>query len=67
MQPTKAALRDEVEKLAEQAFRRNLISGYGDGPLSNEYQLVQEGKPRHYSLEYARYLLLKLLNQGESF
>jgi len=31
MNGTKASLRDELEKLAEEAFHRKLISGYGDG------------------------------------
>jgi len=43
----KASLRDELEKLAEEAFHRKLISGYGDGQYSDEYQIVFKGKPRH--------------------
>ncbi|MBD2041482.1 hypothetical protein [Microcoleus sp. FACHB-672] len=62
MNATQADLRDEVHKLAEEAFHRKLISGYGDGANRNEYQIVYEGKPRHFSLEHARYLLLNLTN-----
>jgi phosphopantetheinyl transferase len=61
MDKQKAALRDEVRYLAEQAFYRKLISGYGDGPESHEYQIVYQGKPRHISLEQARLFLLDLL------
>ncbi|MBD2666844.1 hypothetical protein B6N60_01060 [Richelia sinica FACHB-800] len=61
MDNQKAALRDEVRYLAEQAFHRKLISGYGDGPESHEYQIVYQGKPRHVSLEQARLFLLDLL------
>ncbi len=61
MNGTKAALRNEVEKLAEEAFHRKLISGYGDGPDSNEYQVVFKGKPRHLPLEHARSFLSNLL------
>ena len=62
MNTTKAGLRDEVKKLAEQAFHCKLISGYGDGPDYNEYQIVCNGKPKHFPLEQARYLLRSLLN-----
>ncbi len=67
MNGTKTALRDEVEKLAERAFHLKLISGYGDGQELDEYQIVWQGKPRHFSLEYARYLLRQVLkNRPES-
>lgn len=62
---TNAALRDKVHQLAEEAFDRNLISGYGDGEYPNEYQLYIEGKPRHYPLEYAHSFLKQLLEQSE--
>ena len=55
------ALRTEVQKLAEEAFHRKLISGYGDGPDSNEYQIVFKGKPRHLPLERARSFLGNLI------
>ena len=61
MNGIKAALRNEVEKLAEEAFHRKLISGYGDGPNTNEYQIVFKGKPRHLPLEQARSFLGNLI------
>ncbi|MBD2776952.1 hypothetical protein [Iningainema tapete] len=61
MNSTEAVLRNEVEHLAEEAFHRKLISGYGDGPDQNEYQIVFQGKPRHFSLEQARSFLCELL------
>ncbi|MBW4617673.1 MAG: hypothetical protein KME21_31680 [Desmonostoc vinosum HA7617-LM4] len=54
-------LRDEVQKLAEEAFHSKLISGYGDGPDAEEYQIVYQGKPRHLPLEQARLFLTNLL------
>jgi hypothetical protein len=59
----KADLRREVHELAEEAFSKHLISGFGDGQYADEYQLVIEGKPRHFSLEYARSFLKSLLGQ----
>lgn len=64
MNGTKAGLRTEVEKLAEEAFHRKLISGYGDGQHSDEYQIVFKGKPRHLPLEHARSFLDKLITQS---
>ncbi len=64
MNGSKPALRDEVEKLAEQAFHRKLISGYGDGPYHDEYQIVFKGKPRHVPLEYALSFLGNLIKQS---
>lgn len=64
MNGTTAGLRNEVEKLAEQAFHRKLISGYGDGPYSSEYQIVLKGKPRHLPLERARAFLGNLIKQS---
>ncbi len=61
MSSVKADLKKEVQHLAEEAFHHKLISGYGDGPDSNEYQIVFQGKPRHLSLEYARSFLSELL------
>ncbi|NWF62518.1 MAG: hypothetical protein HXY43_25605 [Fischerella sp.] len=61
MNITKAALRNEVNHLAEEAFHRKLISGYGHGPDINEYQIVFQGKPRHFSLEEAHTFLVNLL------
>ncbi len=59
----KATLRNEVEKLAEEAFHQKLISGYGDGPNSDEYQIVFKGKPRHVPLEQALSFLGKLIGR----
>lgn len=58
---TEVVLRNEVQHLAEEAFHHKLISGYGDGPNSNEYQIVFQGKPRQFSLEEARSFLCELL------
>ncbi len=59
-----ANIRNEVQMLAEEAFHRKLISGYGDGPDNNEYQIVFQGKPRHLPLEQARSFLTVLLLNG---
>ncbi|NJK66599.1 MAG: hypothetical protein HC789_06680 [Microcoleus sp. CSU_2_2] len=64
MNSTKTALRDEVHQLAEEAFHLKLISGYGDGQNSNEYQIVWNGKPRHLPLERARSILSKLIDRA---
>lgn len=61
MNSAKAVLRNEIQHLAEQAFHQKLISGYGDGPNSNEYQIVFQGKPRHLLLEDAYSFLKNLL------
>jgi hypothetical protein len=61
MNTTKTALRDEVRNLAKEAFHLKLISGYGDGQYSDEYQIVYNGKPMHYPLERARAFLKDLM------
>lgn len=61
MNATRAGLRSEVQQLAEEAFHRKLISGYGDGPDTDEYQIVFKGKPRHLPLEHARSFLNNLI------
>ncbi len=61
MNSTQADLRDEIRELAEEAFHQKLISGHGDGPDINEYQIVYQGKPRHLPLEQARFFLTNLL------
>lgn len=61
MNSTKTVLRSEVRKLAEEAFHLKLISGYGDGQDSNEYQIVCDGKPKHFPLERARFILKNLI------
>lgn len=58
---TDATLRGQVQHLAEYAFHHHLISGYGDGEYSDEYQIVYQGKPRHLSLEQARSFLSELI------
>ena len=60
MTETKDNLREVVHQLAEQALAQGLISGHGDGEFDQEYQLVLEGKPRHFSLEHARLFLEQL-------
>lgn len=61
---TTTAIRNEVHKLAEQAFHRNLISGYGDSEYSDEYQIVFQGKPRHLPLTHARLFLSNLIKHS---
>ena len=65
MNSTQATLRDEVRQLAEEAFHLRLISGYGDGPDANEYQIVYQGKPRHIPLEQARLFLMNLIYRSQ--
>jgi hypothetical protein len=65
MNSTQPALRDEVRQLAEEAFHRKLISGHGDGPDVNEYQIVYQGKPRHLPLDQARFFLMNLLYRSD--
>lgn len=59
-----ADLRNEVRQLAEEAFHLKLISGYGDGPDSNEFQIVCKGKPKHFLLEDAQLFLRRLIKAG---
>lgn len=61
MNSTETNLREEVRGLAKKAFNKRLISGYGDGQDSDEYQIVYKGKPRHYPLERARFILSNLM------
>lgn len=61
---TRTSLRNEVHKLAEEAFHRHLISGYGDGEYGDEYQIVLQGKPRHLRLQQARWLLRNLIQHS---
>lgn len=62
MNESKAALRDEVRSLAEEAFQRHLISGYGDGEYPDKFQIIYKGKTRHFLLEKARAYLVSLLD-----
>lgn len=64
MNSTATSLRDEVRQLAEAAFHLKLISGYGDGPDNDEFQIVVQGKPRHLSLERAHLFLGNLIQQS---
>ncbi len=57
-------IRDEVHKLAEQAFHHQLISGYGDSEYADKYQIVYEGKPRHLDLKQAHRFLSRLLRRS---
>lgn len=61
MSATKTELRSEVRQLADKAFHLKLISGYGDGQDSDEFQIVYQGKPKQFSLERARLILNDLL------
>ena len=65
MKGTATDLRHEVRYLAEEAFHRKLISGYGDGANENEYQIVFNGKPRHLSLSQARSFLSDLIHRRD--
>ncbi len=62
---TKTDLRREVQKLAEEAFHLKLISGYGDGQYSDKYQIVYQGKPKHFTLERARLFLKNLITSSQ--
>ncbi len=58
-----AELRENVNNLAEEAFRQDLISGYGDGEREDEYQIVYKGKPRHLPLQRAWIFLNRLMKR----
>ena len=66
MNTTKTSLRNEVRELAEEAFHLKLISGYGDGQYGDEYQIVCDGKPKHFPLERARSILRNLTTSSHS-
>ena len=61
MNTDEAVLRDEIRRLADEAFHRKLISGFGDGPDNSEFQIVIDGKPRHLPLDEARSVLNEML------
>lgn len=63
---TNAAVKSEIERLAEQAFHQRLISGYGDGEFPEQYQIVYQGKPRHFPLIHAYLFLDMLLKMQEN-
>lgn len=62
--PDDDQLRDEVHELAEAAFHRHLISGHGDSEYPDEYQIVHQGKPKHFPLSRARAFLAKLIQRS---
>lgn len=64
-EPAKFQLKTQVEHLAAEAFHQHLISGYGDGEYPDEYQIVIDGKPRHFPLDYAKSFLLQLVERGK--
>jgi hypothetical protein len=65
MNSIKTDLRSEVRKLAEKAFHLKLISGYGDGQYSDKYQIVYKGKPKHFTLERAHFILKNLISSNQ--
>lgn len=65
MSQTKTKLRCEVRQLADKAFHLKLISGYGDGQDSDEFQIVYQGKPKHFTLERARLILNDLITSSD--
>ncbi|TAE56217.1 MAG: hypothetical protein EAZ87_18790 [Nostocales cyanobacterium] len=67
MNTTSTVLRNEVRELAEEAFHRKLISGYGDGENINEYQIIYQGKPRHIPLAEARLFLIDLIYRNSIY
>jgi hypothetical protein len=64
MSKPNAVLRNEIHRLAEDAFHRHLISGFGDSEYADKYQIVLQGKPRHLPLESARSFLNRLLQKS---
>lgn len=56
-------LKSEVEQLAAIAYFQHLISGYGNGEHPDRYQIVIQGRPKHYLLEEAHSVLAHLLKQ----
>ncbi|MGA7936775.1 MAG: hypothetical protein WCA35_24680 [Kovacikia sp.] len=64
MTSSNAAFRDEIHKLAEDAFHLHLISGYGDSEYADQYQIVYQGKPRHLPLKQAYAFLSRLLKRS---
>ncbi len=60
-------LKSEVEALATLAYFRHLISGHGYGEHPDHYQIVIQGRPKHYLLEEAHSVLTQLLGQLASF
>lgn len=59
-------LREEVHRLAEGAFHRHLISGYGDSEYPDQFQIVYQGKPKHFPLQQAYAFLLRLVQRSHN-
>ncbi len=59
-------LRNEVHRLAERAFHRHLISGYGDSEDPDRFQIVYQGKPKHFPLQQAYAFLLRLVQRSQT-
>lgn len=59
-------LRNEVHRLAEGAFHKHLISGYGDSEYPDQFQIVYQGKPKHFPLQQAYTFLLKLVQRSQN-
>jgi hypothetical protein len=55
-------LKHRIKTLADKAFHQHLISGYGDSEFPNQYQIVYQGKPRHFSLDHALVFLRMLVD-----
>jgi hypothetical protein len=56
-------LKSEVEQLAAIAYFQHLISGHGNGEHPDRYQIVIQGRPKHYLLEEAHAVLTQMLEQ----
>ncbi len=61
--PANKQLKSEVEALATLAYFRHLISGHGQGEHPDQYQIVIQGRPKHYLLEEAHSVLAQMLGQ----
>jgi hypothetical protein len=64
MSLSSTAFKDEIHRLAEDAFHRHLISGYGDSEYVDKYQIVYQGKPRHLTLRNAYAFLSDLIKRS---
>lgn len=66
MNSTTTDLRHEVRHLAEEAFQLKLISGYGDSEYGDKYQIVCDGRPKHFSLERSLFILSSLITNSRT-
>jgi hypothetical protein len=64
MSLSNTAFKDEIHRLAEDAFHQHLISGYGDSEYADKYQIVYQGKPRHLTLRNAYAFLKELIGRS---